>query len=354
MQLRLSQIEPEESLWDMSKRVLAGLRRPDRGGLLITGGTGKHEHWHEDQNGTGPIAEACATVYELWWLSEMMQLEENLSYGDQMERVLYNALFASQHPDGRQMFYFTPFNGPREPFVRDAFCCPNNFRRGMASLPELIYCQSDRGLAINLYTASQATVRLGNRAKFQVSQDTDYPASGNVRVIFEPDEPVTFSLYLRIPKWCREYDVSVNGVQVTHQANCKGGIELHRTWDNGDRIDLDMKMEWRWIKGRESQSSRFALLRGPIVYCGSRRQSSDLNEMELRDITIDPASLEFDGKGTCRTKGWRPESELASGPDLDLVLTEFSDPKGEEIYFRLPPGAEGLDDELIGPGEEIF
>ena len=346
MQLKLHRIEPDDFLTKMSRRLLSGMTRHEKGGMLITGGLGKHEQWHEDQDGTGSIAETCATVYELWWLREMLCIEDDLSYGDFMERALYNALFASQHPDGRQMFYFTPFSGPRTPFVRDAFCCPNNFRRGMASLSGLIYCRADNRLAVNLYAPSRTSIPFDNGVHMIVSQKTNYPASGSVGLVLEPTEPVLFSLHLRIPRWCSQYAITVNGTTVNPKLRA-GGIEIRRSWTQGDRVQLDIKMDWRWIKGYETQAGRAALLRGPVIYCLNPHRNPGIEDVILRDITLDPDSVEALENGKCRVRGWRPKSSLNAPPDLDLVFSEFSDPGGEEIYFQLSKPNAAMDDELL-------
>jgi DUF1680 family protein len=39
---------------------------------------------------------------------------DNPYYGDLMERTIFNALFAAQSPDGRQLRYYTPLEGKRE------------------------------------------------------------------------------------------------------------------------------------------------------------------------------------------------------------------------------------------------
>jgi hypothetical protein len=281
----------------------------------------------------------------------MLRLEDDLGYGDFMERALYNAFFASQHPDGRQMFYFTPFSGSRTPFVRDAFCCPNNFRRGMASLGGLIYYRTADRLAVNLYAPSRTVLSFGNGVHTIVSQKTNYPAAGSVELVLEPTEPLVFSLYLRIPRWCSQYAVTVNGARVNPKVR-SGGIEVRRSWAEGDLVRLEMEMGWRWIKGYETQSGRAALLHGPVIYCLNPHRNPGLEDVVLRDITLNPDSVEALGNGRCRVRGWRPKSSLNAPPDLDLVFSEFSDPGGEEIYFQLSEPNAAMDDELLIRKEE--
>ena len=177
MQVHLNRIEPRENLLLMSRRMVAGLTRPVRPALLVTGGMGKEEVWEEDQDGRGHIAETCATVYGMWFFDEMLRLHGDLGYGDLVERAAYNALPGAQNPAGRRLRYFTPFSGPREYFQLDSYCCPNNFRRGMAALPGLVYYQTGDGLAVSLYTASTAEFQLPGEVRLTVRQETAYPSS---------------------------------------------------------------------------------------------------------------------------------------------------------------------------------
>lgn len=72
----------------------------------------------------------------------------------------------------------------------------------MAELPSLVYYRADGGVAVNLYTSSQASL-LVDGAKVEIRQETDYPASGRVVITIDPAEPAQFPLRLRIPRWCR-------------------------------------------------------------------------------------------------------------------------------------------------------
>ena len=170
--------------------------------MVVTGGCGDHECWHNTQTGTVNLTETCAMVYVLKFLDNLLQLEGDSLYGDLMERAIYNQLFSAQSPDGRKLRYYTPFDGPRSYFPKDTYCCPNNYRRAMSDLPEWIYYRSGDGVTVNLYTASSARVKLENGVQLSIAQETDYPNSGTVTLRIDPDQASEFSVSLRIPRWC--------------------------------------------------------------------------------------------------------------------------------------------------------
>ena len=342
MQLRLNRIEPRENLPLMSRRLISAMTRAAKPGMLITGAIGRQEGWHEDQGGSGRAGETCATVYEMWFLDELARHDGDLRYGDMMERAFYNAFLAAQDPEGRRIRYFTPFSGKREYFEFDAFCCPNNFRRGMGSLPKLIYHRAGGGLAINLYIASRAKVELGGGRSIEVEQQTAYPVSGDVAIILRPAAPARFPLRLRIPRWCAEAAVTVNNEAA---AKVRPGVPYHqieREWRPGDKVKLHMSMPVRFVKGRELQQGRAAVMRGPVVYCLNPGKNPAIQGLDLREIILDPGSIK------ASTPDGRTLTIRASKPaGLPVVLTEFPDSGGEEIYFLLSDPAAAVDDEFL-------
>jgi hypothetical protein len=193
-----------------------------------------------------------------------------------------------------------------------------------------------------------------DKTRVQVKQITDYPNTGRVRIFIDPSTPSRFSLRLRKPRWSKDFSVQVNGNE-TALDDIAGGVEIERKWTAGDQLDINMPMQWHWVRGIETNAGLAALMRGPMVYCLSRERNQLDKDMVLRDIVLDPATLsEPQPDASCRpnglavrVKGWSPNTGLDTEPDLALLLTEFADPTGEEIYFRLSNKAEMTEDELV-------
>ena len=355
-QLEWYRHDPDPALLTSTRRALDFMLHGN--GMVVTGGCNDHECWHNTQTGTVNLTETCALVYVLKVLDNLIQLEGNSLYGDIMERAIYNALFSAQSPDGRRLRYYTPFDGPRSYYPKDTYCCPNNYRRSMGHLPEWIYYRSVEGVTVNLYTASSARVTLANGAQVSISQETDYPNSGNVIVRIEPDRAGEFSVALRIPRWCADPEISVNGERIGEAIRRGTFHAIRRTWKQGDRIELKMPMPWRFIKGRQAQAGKVAILRGPVVFGLDPSRDKQLKGILLGTITLDTSSIEGpladstvrpDGMA-CKIRAWRPGAWYPNAkPSLELYLTELPDPKSEAIYFHVPnPIARELsDDELF-------
>lgn len=355
-QTQLNRSQPDEKLLVQERKVLDFLC--GQNGLVITGACGDHECWHDTQQGTTNLGETCATAYLLRVLDDCLRREGDSRCGDIMERAVYNALFAAQSPDGRRIRYYSPFDGPREYFSGDTYCCPCNYRRIVAELPEMIYYRTDGGVAVNLYTTSTAQLQLGEQGSLRVCQQTNYPSSGTVSIQIDPAQPLEFPLMLRIPRWCREAKVAVNGEPTAAAPQAGKFFTIRRVWKGGDQVELDLAMPWRLVKGRHAQAGRVAVMRGPLVFCLSRTEYEKLKDIDLRLITLDPSSpggpvpddsVRPDGIA-CKVKAWGPGKWYPHGaPDLELLLSEFPDPNGEATYFNVPnPNADELvDDELV-------
>ncbi len=358
-QLDLYRMTPDEKRLHQSDRALDFLTHGN--GMAITGGGGQWEIWTDDQDGRGALAETCASAYQVRWLDSLLRLRGESRYGDLMERTIYNTLFAAQSPDGRQIRYYTPMEGPRKYHPGDTYCCPCNYRRIVAELAQMIYYRCEDGLAVNLYAKSEAKLDLPDGLQVAVRQETDYPNSGRVEIHVNPSKAATFSLRLRIPAWCESAQVAVNDGQ-PEQVRGRKFHALKRSWQPGDRIHLDMPMAWRLVRGRQRQAGRVAVMRGPLVFCLNPEGDEKLagyDGADLGQITLDPQSLgepvpddsvRPDGLA-CVVEAWKPGYACSRPGDLRLRLTEFADPGGQAVYFRLQDLGVAVEDELLSGGE---
>jgi uncharacterized protein len=362
-QTELYRLMARPSLLEMSAYMRRELLRAG-GGLNVVGSASDGEWFSYTQNGAGLIGESCVTAYLLRWLDSLMRLEGDLRYGDIMERTVYNALFAAQDPEGRRIRYFTPFTGARAYFDQDGFCCPGNFRRIVAELPQKVFYRSaDRAIAVNLYTTSRATVELEKGLSVEIAQETDYPSSGHVVFRVTPLRQATFALRLRIPRWCQGASVGINRETPETVPVGANTYEIRRPWKAGDTVTLEMPMVWRFIRGRQLQEGKAALARGPVVYClGTAQNAEVLSKYPgFQGIVIDPAtigepeadrSIRPDGrKVKVQARAEAPGAWSKGAPHLTLTFTEFVDPTGIVTYVHLLDLGRAGDDELM---DDVF
>jgi DUF1680 family protein len=251
--------------------------------------------------------ETCAAIANALWNQRMFLLHGKADYIDVLERVIYNGFLSGVSLSGDAYFYPNPlacdgqtgFNHgdlERSPWF-GCSCCPVNVVRFVPSIAGLIYARRDEVGYVNLYVPSEAELRLAD-TDVRLTQETDYPWSGDVKIAVKPDSPAEFELRLRVPGWARERPVpsdlyryardaaepvrlSINGETTPVRAH-EGYAVVRRTWRSGDTIALHLPMPIRRVlchEKVEENRGRVALERGPIVYCveGADHQGKVLN-----------------------------------------------------------------------------
>lgn len=359
-QLELYRLTGNEDLLSQTQNAIEFFVAND--GLTITGSAGQREIWTDDQDGEGDLGETCATAYQLRVYNNLLRLTGNSKFGDLIERTVFNGLFGAQSPGGEKIRYHTPFEGTREFYPIEYMCCPGNFRRIMAKLPEMVYFKTEEsGIAVNLYTPSSASITDVKGINVQIQQNTDYPTSEKIDIVVNPDNTASFPVLLRIPSWVTNAKVKVKGMEW----NAPGGqfLKIHREWTANDRISLEFPMEFRFVRGRKRNAGRVALMRGPVIYSLNLKNNPEAtnngerNYLDLRRIQLDPETLtgpftdeSVRPDGTAAyIKGWREKhSGLAEGyHEFNLKLTEFPDPESVMTYFKIPDYSIEVEDELV-------
>lgn len=122
---------------------------------------------------------------------------------------------------------------------------------------------SDDGLCLWLYGASRLESVVGSSGKtIKITEETNYPFSGKVKLHVVAEETVRFPLYIRIPGWCTEASVKVEGQEFT--TSQKGGYaKIDGEW-NDTIVEIELKMKISWT--RWPRTGAATLDRGPLSY----------------------------------------------------------------------------------------
>lgn len=239
----------------------------------------------EPLHGTDPTkgVELCSIVEMMFSLENILQITGEPAFADHLEKVAFNALPAQTTDDysGRQ--YFQSANQVMVSRARHNFyeddnhdgtdlcfglltgypCCTCNMHQGWPKFTQnLWYATPDNGLAALLYAPNQVHAMVGDGKKIQIVENTDYPFDESISFLISAVEPAAFPIYLRIPGWCHEASVMVNGGSL---GSYSGGqiISLSRTWIDGDVVELRLPMHISTSRWHENS---VAVERGPLVY----------------------------------------------------------------------------------------
>ncbi len=237
-------------------------------------------------------AETCAAVANVMWNFRLLALSGDARYADVMERALYNGVNSGMSLSGTLYCYRNPLASNGEKLRNawyDTTCCPPNIERLFESLPGYFYGISRDGVYVNLYQTSQVDWHLEGGRHFKLSQTTNYPWSGDVRLTVDPDHPSDFTVYLRWPAWAPSAEVQVNG-QPIGRADLKPGcyIPVSRNWKRGDTITLSLTMQPVPMVANPRAADLYghlAMQRGPLVYT---LEQTDQGGAALADIFVRP------------------------------------------------------------------
>ena len=281
--------------------------------LYITGGIGAaggHEGFggHYELPNRTAYCETCASIANVLWNHRMFMMKGDAKYIDILERSLYNAVLSGISLEGDRFFYpnvLESLGHSRSPWFGCA-CCPSNIARFIPSVPGFAYAHKDNDLYVNLFIGGSATVETTDN-KITLTQQTDYPWKGDVKITVEPQTEDNFSVCIRIPGWAQnepvpsdlysfvnkipeDISLKVNGRAVNAKTQ-KGYTRIERRWKKGDTIELSLPMPVRRIISHPrivTNESKVALQRGPIVYCLEGRD----NDGKVLDIYI-PDDVKF-------------------------------------------------------------
>ena len=243
--------------------------------MYITGGVGSshdNEGFTEDYDlpNLDAYCETCASVGMVLWNQRMNQLTGDSKYIDILERSLYNGALAGISLGGDRFFYVNPLESKGDHHRQEWYgcaCCPSQLSRFLPSIGNYIYASSDDALWVNLYIGNTGQIRIGE-TDILLTQETDYPWDGSVKLTISTSQPLEKEIRLRIPNWCKTYDLSINGKRIN--VSEKKGYAVIKDWKSQDVIALDMDMPVEIVAADPHVKENFgkrAIQRGPLVYC---------------------------------------------------------------------------------------
>lgn len=248
--------------------------------------------------------ESCAAIAHVFWQYRMNLLKGEAKYADVMELALYNGMLSGISISGDHFYYQNPLasenGGERQSWI-GLSCCPTNLARIIPQLGGLVYAQRQQQVLVNLYAAGEAKLKMDDGTALKLTQQTEYPWDGNVRLTVDPDKTTEFSLKLRIPSWAMGRPVpsdlyrfadakvspvslKVNGETTEAVPGEEGYVHLKRAWKAGDVVELDIPMPVRRVYAHEkieADRGKVSLMRGPLVYCMEAADQPGVNLTHL-------------------------------------------------------------------------
>ncbi|MCJ8208638.1 glycoside hydrolase family 127 protein [Mucilaginibacter sp. RS28] len=227
--------------------------------------------------------ETCGMVEQMTSDQLLMSSTGDTFWADNCEDVAFNMFSAAFMPDYRALRYLTAPNmvisdsknhspgianeGPflmMNPF--SSRCCQHNHSAGWVYYGENSWMATpDNGIAAQLYTENKVHAKVGKGSIVDITETTHYPFDDRINFTINTKAAVNFPLYLRVPDWCANAAVTVNGKAVRVEATGGSYIRLTNQWKNGDVVSLRLPMRLKvrtWERNKNSVSISY----GPLTY----------------------------------------------------------------------------------------
>lgn len=229
-------------------------------------------------------SELCTAVEMMFSLEEILRITGDIRWADYLERVAFNALPTQVNDDytGKQYYqqvnqvtatkswrsFSTPHDDTDVLFgtLNGYPCCLSNMHQGWPKFTQnLWYATPDGGLAALVYAPCEVVAQAGG-VEVRLMEETAYPFREAVRFTVDftgrKIKQASFPLRFRVPAWCANAAVRVNGEEVSAPIE-KGIVCQERTWHRGDVIELYFPME---VRTEEWYDRAWSIVRGPLVY----------------------------------------------------------------------------------------
>lgn len=264
--------------------------------------------------------ETCGFVEQMTSDQMMLRSTGDPYWADNCEDIAFNSFPAAFMPDYKALRYLTAPNmvisdsknhhpgidnsGPflmMNPF--SSRCCQHNHAAGWVYYAENSWMATpDRGLAAQLYAQGDVTAKVGDGKEVTLSAVTKYPFEESVELTVRTASDVSFPLYLRIPSWCRQASVKLNGKAIAVKAESGQYVKISNLWKNGDKISLTLPMQLKvrtWEKNKNSVSVNY----GPLTY----------------SLNIKENYIKKDSKETAiGDSGWQEKADPAKWPSFEI------------------------------------
>ncbi len=295
--------------------------------------------------------ESCVLSDALYSLGYFIMADGTARFADQAEKIAYNAIPGAVTKDFSALQYFsapnqvlaTPFSNltsflygsaPLRQYRPDHFaaCCPGNIHRAMPNFISRMWMFDGNGIPAAVCYGPSEFSGSYHGIKYTITEKTEYPFEEKIDFKFSVSDGAEIPFIFRIPAWCKNAAVSLNGKNLPFEGN---GLVKIDALAGGDTLTLFMPMEIRQIS--ERHWSHFE--RGPLVFALPVKHTTVKEDAEER---FSPLSME-------------PQTQwnYAVAPDSPAKLVKPDN--GNAYPFDVPPVAvEVAAKKVAGAFEELY
>ena len=204
--------------------------------------------------GAARCTETCDVSGFMWSQIVLMTIAGQGLMGDRVERAFFNAAPAVVTRDFKEHVYLqspnrlTPGEHQRQYYKRkhDPLCCTAALNRMLPNyVMHMWMATCDNGLAATHYGPCKVSALVADRVPVEITCQTDYPFNESIDITVNPEHEAKFPLSFRIPGWCGNPVITVNGATVNAATAANGFVRVERSWNAGDGVRLQFPMSVR-------------------------------------------------------------------------------------------------------------
>lgn len=251
-------------------------------------------------------SELCTAVEMMYSLEQILEITGDVQWADHLERITYNALPTQITDDFSARQYYQQvnqiaitrewrdFSTPHDDtdnlhgVLTGYPCCTSNLHQGWPKFVQnLWYATADNGIAALVYGPSSVNAKVANNVEVLITEETEYPFDEiiNFTLTFKDSSVKTafFPFHLRVPSWCKQPIVKLNGEKIEVDAYQGEIMRINREWKDGDLITLELPMHLEatnWFDGGA------VIERGPLLYSLKMEEIWNKKKMEPEKINI--------------------------------------------------------------------
>ncbi|MBI5091121.1 MAG: glycoside hydrolase family 127 protein [Candidatus Hydrogenedentes bacterium] len=304
--------------------------------LWVTGGYGPNESLAPRPTLAAMLKETsshfetqCGSWAAFKMSKYLIRFTGDARYGDWIELLVLNGIGASipMDPDG-SVFYYSEYNlgGSAKQNTAPWACCSGTRPQAVADFHDLIYFHDETSLYVNLFTPSSVDWSCGG-AKVKIDQATRFPETGKVEFTAHAAAPVTFALKVRAPGWLAgPMKASVNGAAATVEVDAHGWAVFSREWKDGDKLAVELPMEFRVSHFLKDKPFPAAITFGPVTMVARCLTANPSKKIDFTNVAAALEPLAGD-----------PLNYRVKSDNSILIRPFYQTKKGERYFLYMDP-----------------
>lgn len=225
--------------------------------------------------------ETCDITDYTWAVGYLLMATGDGRWADKLEKAVFNAGPGAVSKDFKNLQYFSSVNqviatgqSNHNKFAHgstwmaywpchETECCAGNVHRFMPNYAARMWMRDTSGGPVAaLYGPSVDTFSYKGHP-VSITESTRYPFSDQLQFTFHMQQEITMPFTFRIPGWCKQATVTINGVHYNGVLTPGSFVTLRRKFRNNDRINIQFPMQAQLVQWGQWGA---AVERGPLLF----------------------------------------------------------------------------------------